>query len=121
MKILICGDRNWTDRKAIEDYIKALPKGTQIIEGECRGADIIAREIAEKYGLEVYEFPAEWSRLGKAAGPIRNQAMIKYGKPDLVVAFHNDLSKSKGTRNMLMRAHEHGIPVQVIRSEQDAQ
>lgn len=119
MRVLICGDRNWTDRKTIEDYIKTLPKGTQIIEGECRGVDIIAREIAQKYGLEVYEFPADWSRLGKAAGPIRNKAMIKYGKPDIVIAFHNNIEQSKGTKNMLKCAKKHGIPTRVI-SSQDA-
>jgi hypothetical protein len=30
---------------------------------------------------------AEWERLGRKAGPIRNQRMLEEGKPDLVVAF----------------------------------
>lgn len=119
LRILICGDRRWTDRKAIEDFIKTLPKDTVIIEGECKGADMMARDLAYSYQLEVYQFPAQWERYGKAAGPIRNEAMIRYGRPDLVVAFHNNLSKSKGTWNMITRARKHGIPYQVIKSEQE--
>mgnify|MGYP001067196822 CR=1 FL=1 len=117
MIVLICGDRNWTDRKAIEDFINTLPRGSVIVEGDCRGADRIAGAIGEAKGFHVYKFQANWSRYGKAAGPIRNEKMIVYGKPDLVVAFHNDLSKSRGTRDMINRAKRHGIPYQVIKSD----
>lgn len=112
MRILICGDRNWTDEQIIEDYIKSLPRDTVIIEGEAQGADIIAKNMALKHNLRVTSFPADWNLFGLAAGPIRNKQMLDDGKPDLVVAFHNDLSKSKGTKNMIDQALRRGIPVE---------
>ena len=53
MNVIICGDRNWTDRDTIEDYIKTLPPNSVIIHGACRGADIIAHELAIKHGLKI--------------------------------------------------------------------
>jgi len=116
LRVLVCGSRNWTDRKAIEDFIKTLPKDTVIIEGECRGADRISREIAKVYGLEVLKFPAKWNQYRKAAGPIRNKEMLDKGKPDQVFAFHDNISGSKGTKNMIDQACKRGIPVTIITS-----
>jgi len=70
--------------------------------------------VAKKYGLEVIWFPADWEKYGRAAGPIRNKQMIMEGKPDLVVAFHNNISKSRGTKNMVTQARRHGIRVQMM-------
>uniref|UniRef100_A0A6M3KXP4 YspA cpYpsA-related SLOG domain-containing protein n=1 Tax=viral metagenome TaxID=1070528 RepID=A0A6M3KXP4_9ZZZZ len=115
MRVLICGDRNWTDRELIKAYLTAL-KGCAfdvLIEGEARGADRLSREEALKLGLQVLRFPAQWDVHGKAAGIIRNQQMLVEGKPDLVVAFHHNLSQSKGTKDMVWRAKKAGVPVVV--------
>jgi len=117
-KILVCGDRNWTDSKTIEKYlIKAKEKGYDtVIEGEARGADSIARDIALKLGMKVRKFPAKWEEFGRSAGPIRNQQMLKEGQPDFVLAFHEDISKSKGTKNMLEIAKKAGVPTKLVSS-----
>ena len=112
-RILICGDRNWNHPEIIDSFIKSLPKDAVIIEGECRGADIQSRISAKKYGHEVIPFKADWKRYGNSAGPIRNAEMLEKGKPDLVVAFHENLEQSKGTRNMVTQAMAKGIPVKV--------
>ena len=52
MRVLICGDRNWTDRAAIGRDVLTLPKGTTVIHGNARGADRSAGEIAHAHGLE---------------------------------------------------------------------
>jgi hypothetical protein len=109
-RILFCGSRDWTDRKAIADVLKVLPKDSVVIEGEAQGADRIAHEEAERLGFIVEHFPADWKKFGRAAGPIRNTQMLKEGKPDAVVAFHDDIESSKGTRNMLKQAREAGLP-----------
>jgi hypothetical protein len=62
-------------------------------------------------------FKADWSTYGKAARPIRNQQMLDEGHPNLVVAFHYALDKSKGTLDMVSRARKAEINVIVIRSE----
>jgi hypothetical protein len=116
MKVIISGDREWDNRQVIEDRLRQLPPNTIIIEGGCRGADLSAREVALDIGLEVVEFPAAWKKYGpKAAGPIRNIKMLKT-KPDLVIAFHDDLGKSKGTKHMVLEARKRKIEVEIIHS-----
>jgi predicted RecB family endonuclease len=117
VRLLVCGDRNWTDRNAIYYCLKALMllyKPVVVIEGECRGADLMARSVAEQLGLEVVPFPADWKKLGRAAGPVRNRQMLEIGKPDLVLAFHADLEHSRGTRNMIEQARKKRIQFRVI-------
>lgn len=63
--------------------------------------------------MRVVVFPAEWEKFGKAAGPIRNIEMLNEN-PDLVLAFHNDLSKSKGTAHTVKTAQKRGLKVKVI-------
>jgi len=54
----------------------------------------------------VTTFDADW-KLGKKAGPLRNQRMIDEGRPDLVVAFPG----GKGTADMVRRAEAAGVKV----------
>jgi hypothetical protein len=113
MKVLICGDREWLNAKKIADRVKKLPAGTTVIHGACRGADRIAGNAAFNHGLTVREFPAQWKRYGLAAGPIRNQRMLDEN-PDLVIAFHSNLAESRGTANMLKKAKEKGVEIEII-------
>jgi len=114
MRVLVCGDRNWTNIHAIWRHLVGLSKDTIIIEGEARGVDSLAREVAESLGMKVMPFPADWNKHGRAAGPIRNIQMLKEGKPDLVLAFHPDLEKSKGTKHMVEISKKAGIEVMVF-------
>ena len=118
MKILICGDRNWTDEQTIIDYLfPYIMKSPTIIHGNARGADTIGGAIAEKYGLKVIRERPNWNRFGDSAGPIRNRRMLEKN-PDLVLAFHNDIENSRGTKDMVTIARDAGIEVRVISSEQ---
>ncbi len=113
MRVLICGDRDWKDYESLERYIKALPPGSVIINGRCRGVDNMARFLARQLGYETMDFPADWEGYGRSAGPIRNKQMLDEGKPELVVAFHDNLSESKGTADMIRQAKGWGVPVKV--------
>jgi hypothetical protein len=73
----------------------------------------LARRIAEELGLEVRKYPAKWHTYGKAAGPIRNREMLKEN-PELVIAFHDDIKNSKGTKDMVTIAQKAGITVVII-------
>jgi hypothetical protein len=115
MRVLICGDRNWTGWAAIEREIAKLPLGTTIIHGAARGADTIAATIGTRLGLEVQAYPAHWESFGRAAGPIRNRWMLD-SKPDLVLAFHRNLDSGKGTKNTVGMAEKRGIEVRVFGS-----
>lgn len=114
MNVLICGDREWKNKKAIHNALMGFPKDTVIINGACRGADKLSTEVGTKFGFIVQEFPAKWDELGNAAGPIRNQDMLDIGKPDLVIAFHSNIANSKGTLDMCKRARKANIPVILI-------
>lgn len=112
-RVLICGDRNWNCYECIDDFVKALPPESLIIEGEARGADVMSRQAGIKYGHQVQCFPAEWHIYGRAAGPRRNVQMVEIGKPERIVAFHNDIATSKGTAHMIKVAFMRGIPYEV--------
>lgn len=108
-KILVCGDRNWTDKEKIRRVLSEYSGDVLIINGGCRGADTLAREVAIELGMEVKTYYAEWDKYGRVAGPIRNQLMLDQEKPNLVIAFHSDLYHSKGTGDMIRRAHAANI------------
>lgn len=90
-----------------------LPRDTIIVSGAAKGADTHAEWAAEELQMDCVIFPADWDRFGRAAGPIRNRQMLDQ-KPDLVIAFHSDLSKSKGTADTVREAKRRGIKVEVI-------
>jgi len=115
MNVLICGSRDWNNVELILDRLSSIPKGSTLIHGGCRGADLLGAQIGKELGLKVVCFPAEWTKNGRAAGPLRNQKMIDEGKPDLVLAFHNNIDSSRGTKDMLSRARKHNIPYEIIK------
>jgi hypothetical protein len=117
MKVLVCGGREWNDWKTINNTLRGLGPLTIIIHGDCRGADKMAGHVAKGFGYEVRPYPANWAKHGKAAGPIRNRLMYDTEKPELVIAFHNDLKNSSGTKDMVAYARSHGTPVNVVTSE----
>ena len=118
-RILICGDRNWTDVGAIKKIIKEHANDTTtIIQGECQGADLIAKSVAKKLKIKSIGFPAEWQKYGKAAGPIRNQKMLGEGLPTIVFAFHDNIVASRGTKYMVMKSKKYGIPVWLYANDQ---
>lgn len=112
MIAIFCGDRYWHDEAPIRAKLEELKKeGLRlVIEGEARGADRLAREEALKLAIPVLAVPAEWGRLGRAAGAVRNAEMLNWLlelrdlEEVLVVAFHKDITSSKGTKNMVQRA-----------------
>ncbi len=112
-RVLVCGSRDWRDRAKIKERLLKLPENTVIIEGGQRGADLLARGVAEEIGLDLIELPANWTRYGKPAGPRRNRRMLDLN-PKLVIAFHSDIENSKGTKGMIGESKGRGVPVELI-------
>ena len=113
MRLLVCGDRNWKDYDLLLQEVTTLHPDI-VIEGEARGADLMARTAAYSLGIEVIAFSAQWDKYGRAAGPIRNQQMLTEGRPDMVLAFHDSITSSKGTANMIRIAKLAGVPVKLV-------
>lgn len=103
------------------DHLYARGTDLNVVEGGCRGADRIAGRWAARMrsrGVGWLRIPAPWDTYGKAAGAIRNGWMLTYllqsrdlGHAVGVLAFHDDLERSKGTRGMVTMAEAAGVPV----------
>jgi hypothetical protein len=133
-RILVCGSRDWADIDTINTQLckLILEKGMRykdvlVITGSTieddNGADsLVASLCKNELGIACAVFSAAWpfhERLGnkRAAGPIRNGWMLRWGRPDYVLAFHPYLPGSRGTKNMLKQAHDLGIPSRLIEKE----
>lgn len=113
MRVLFCGDRYWDDPVPIQRAFDRY-EVTLCIHGAARGADSLAGREAKLRGIPVVEYPANWKQHGRAAGPIRNRLMLSDGRPDLVLAFHSDIDRSKGTKDMLIQARRAGVPTELV-------
>jgi len=120
----VCGDRDWHDAEllynVLDDFNLELLYNVLddfnldcIIEGEARGADSMSREYAITRELSWIPYPARWTSLGKAAGAIRNREMLKED-PDIVIAFHDFISNSKGTKDMVSISLKKGKDVFIV-------
>jgi hypothetical protein len=103
--IIVTGDRYWTDYAFILAVLADWHSGMHIrllVHGACRGVDSLCDRAAEVLGIRVESNPAEWERLGLSAGPQRNRLMLhKHPECRVVLAFHNRIADSKGTRDMI--------------------
>lgn len=118
IRLLICGSRDWNNKELIKSEISKLLKEHEIeaiIHGGCRGADLQAGEVAREFTIPVKEYPADWNKHGKAAGPKRNQKMLDDGKPNFVLAFHENIDESKGTKDMISRTKNANIKFKIIK------
>jgi hypothetical protein len=115
MIVLVCGDRDWQDKELIKKELSKLPPGTIIVEGGARGADTLAKQVAKELGFEVREYKAKWKEYHKAAGPIRNREMLKKEDPDKILAFHDNIEESKGTKDMIKISKKAGKDVKLVR------
>ena len=116
-KVLITGDRHATAEvweKVVRDWItktQSQHADLCVIHGMGKGKkpgegiDNIADRISIEMGIDVARYPPDWGRHKMGAGPKRNQKMIDEN-PDiqLVLAFHHNLTDSRGTKDMVNRA-----------------
>lgn len=111
-RVLVCGGRKYDDYKHVEKVLNHVYETLDaslvlnIVEGGAHGADELAHGWAIGHGAACESYSADWKTYGRAAGPIRNQAMLDAGV-DLVVAFPG----GRGTEDMVRRAHSAGVKV----------
>ena len=117
-RIIVTGGRDFDDAQLARDVVRALVKKHgrfTLVHGGCRGADALAVRAARRMNgqdeawslpIAIEGYPADWIAHGKAAGPIRNQAMVDAGAVGCV-AFPG----GRGTADMVRRCKAAGIPV----------
>lgn len=119
--VLLTGSRDWTDAGLIRETLTRLNDtipGLVIRHGDCpTGADAIAAQWCAANAVAQDPVPADWAAHGKAAGPIRNQAMLdREPCPEAYVAFHK--GASRGTQDMVVRCEKAGIRGNVYRESE---
>lgn len=112
-RILVTGSRLFDERPVIHNALLHwvhLFQDPVVVQGMAPGADTIAREVAVEFGLKVEDHPADWKQYGRAAGPRRNEEMVRLGA-DIVLAFRVPNVQSSGTDDCVRRAKKHGLTV----------
>ena len=115
--IIVTGDRNWDDGRLINERLATYPDGTLLLHGEAKGADTLAGRLSKANRLVEMKIPyISW--LGRSGGPARNATMLRVllaleatGFTVAVEAFHDDLSASAGTYDMMTTAKAKGVKV----------
>ncbi len=109
-RILITGSRTWTDSGAIYDALRSRtgPGRCVVVHGGASGADLMAGAAARALGMDVEICAADWARYPRAAGHLRNRAMVERGA-DICLAFI--LDESRGATGCAALAARAGIPV----------
>ena len=99
--VLVCGGRDYANAEHVFGVLDELAR-RMVIEAirhgacsrsktkdsaELTGVDRWADEWAISRGVPVQRYPADWRTHGRAAGPIRNLAMLREPVPAVVIAF----------------------------------
>ena len=107
-RIAVTGGRNFmnflTIRKAFQEI--NLNENDTIVHGGCSGCDQLCAEVAKEFKAKTEEYLANWNKYGRAAGPIRNEEMLK-SNIDMLLAFRG----GTGTDNCIKKAKELQIEV----------
>lgn len=97
-RVVVVGSRTFTDVSLLRDTLREINDIDIIVSGGCpSGADAFAKEYARISDIVYEEYPADWKKHGLAAGPIRNEEMVKVA--DLMIVFWD--GKSSGTKNII--------------------
>lgn len=121
LRIIIAGSRNFNDYNKLYKSIQDLLRDTEyfnvsIISGTARGADQLGERFAKEVGFRVYRFPADWEKLGRRAGYVRNSEMAKFAVAEnnksVLIAFWD--GKSKGTKHMIDLAIKNNLEVHIV-------
>lgn len=116
MKLAVVGGRDFDNYDLVQDAVLTLgiTYGVCdfiIISGGARGADALAKKLAQCWNYPYIEFPADWEKWGKRAGYIRNHDIVE--ACDKLIAFWD--GKSKGTKHSIDLAEKAGKLYQIVR------
>lgn len=119
MRALIVGSSDFKDAKRITRELdrlllsaKARDRKTRwplaIIVGRATGAASLAAEWAADSGVPCFQCFATWSFYGPQADEIRNEWVLAFARPDVVIAFEN------GPATAATIAHARAAGVRVV-------
>lgn len=107
--VCVAGTRNYVNetefRIELDKQLKDM-ENIGIMSGGAKGTDEMAKRYAKNKNLPYMELPANWEQHGRAAGPIRNEAMARLATA--VICFWD--GESRGTLDMLTKARKFKVP-----------
>jgi hypothetical protein len=119
-RVLVYGSRTLNNRALVFNALDLLHCSNPIgllVHGACPNrdrtgtliwsADMLAEAWAKAREIPYCGWPAQWSVLGRAAGPIRNQEMLNKTRPTRGVEFPG----RTGTQDMRARLQKAGVPI----------
>lgn len=110
MKTIIAGSRDFVDYEVLKAAIFSCPwEITTVVSGKARGADTLGEQYAKEHNIHIAEYPADWTKNGRAAGYIRNKEMSD--NAEALIAFWD--GTSRGTKNMIDTAKKAGHKVMI--------
>ena len=110
MKVIIAGSRGLNSMHLLNETMKDLNwEITEVVSGKAKGPDRLGEIWANRRGITIKEFPADWDGLGKSAGYVRNKQMAEYA--DACIVLWDGVSK--GSKHMIDLALSLGLKVYV--------
>lgn len=105
-RLLITGSREWSDWDTIRHALAMrYQPDIVLVTGACpRGADAIAECVWRNFGGTVERHPADWTAHGKAAGHIRNKAMVDLGADECLAFILNASPGATGCADFAEKA-----------------
>lgn len=108
--VAIVGSREYPHLERVKVWVSCLSADTVVVTGDAAGVDRAASNQARLMGMEYYALVPCWTELGKKAGPLRNEAIVRMA--DRVIAFWD--GSSRGTRSTIDLARRYGKPVEIV-------
>lgn len=108
MKLIVSGGRDlhWNTGHADALALWMIERRVElVVSGGCSGADMLGVAAACRAMIQVRRVNADWKRLGRAAGPLRNRLMAELADAVLL------LPGGRGTQSMYDEAKAAGLVI----------
>jgi hypothetical protein len=114
MKTIIAGSRTITDSAELEKAIQLSGfKITEVLSGGALGPDTLGANWAKANNIPVKYFYPDWKTYGKAAGPIRNSAMV--AEAEGAIFLWDGISR--GTKDCITKAEKKALAIYIHKVE----
>lgn len=117
IRVLVAGSRTVNPKVDFDNILQQfmdthvpmlfdISEGVEIVSGGAKGYDSLAEQWAKDSNIPFVKFPADWNRLVKAAGYVRNVKMGEYA--DILISFWDQ--ESRGSKHMIEVMERLGKP-----------
>lgn len=138
MKLIIAGSRSIRNYDVVREAIiqsglwAKHKRSIEVVCGMAKGVDLLGKEFAEKNGLVLHKYPADWDDIKAPGAVIRLQASTGLLYNAVAGHWRNQLmadvadalllvwdGKSTGSKDMFLRAEKKGLEIHAFIYSQD--